>query len=107
VAVRDGEIAGFLELDTDGHIDCAYIHPRFQRRGIMTGLVSHAVDTCFAFNCPRVYVEASICAKPMFEKVGFNLVRENIATIRGVALLNFHMEILRGRDTPGYASKHV
>jgi ribosomal protein S18 acetylase RimI-like enzyme len=40
---EDGKITGFLELDPDGHIDCAYIHPKFARRGIMTRLVEHAL----------------------------------------------------------------
>ncbi len=95
VAVVDGEIAGFLELDPDGHIDCAYINPKYQRRGIMTRLVEHAVATCFAMHIDRVYVEASICARPLFEKTGFNVTRENVVTIQGASLLNYSMERLR------------
>ena len=95
VAVAHRQIAGFLELDPDGHIDCAYINPDFQRRGIMAGMVEHAVNTCFAFNLPRCYVEASICARPLFEKAGFSLISENIVTIKQVQLLNYKMEKLR------------
>jgi len=39
---------GFLELDPDGHIDCAYVNPDFKRRGIMTRLVKHAIEACLA-----------------------------------------------------------
>jgi putative acetyltransferase len=92
VAITDATISGFLELDPDGHIDCAYINPDFQRRGIMTRLVEHAVETCFAFNLGRVYVEASICARPLFEKLGFSVLNENIVTVKGVELLNYRME---------------
>lgn len=92
VAVVETEIAGFLELDPDGHIDCAYINPKFQRRGIMTKLVEHAVRTCFAMGINRVYVEASICARPMFEKAGFKTVCENIVDLKTVQLLNYKME---------------
>jgi len=95
VAITDSRISGFLELDPDGHIDCAYIHPDFKRRGIMTGLVQHAIDTCFAFHRHRLYVEASTCARQLFEKRGFQLIRENMVNIRGVELLNYHMELLR------------
>ena len=95
VAVTDSEISGFLELDPDGHIDCSYVNPKFKRRGIMTSLVRHAVDTCFGFNIHRVYVDASICARPLFEKAGFKVTRENIVTIDGVDLLNFKMELLK------------
>lgn len=93
VAITESRISGFLELDPDGHIDCAYINPDFQRRGIMTQLVEHAVCTCFAFNIPRVYVEASICARPLFEKVGFSVIRENAVVRKGITLTNYSMEI--------------
>lgn len=92
VAVVNSTIAGFLELDPDGHIDCAYINPLFQRRGIMTSLVEHAVNTCFSLNINRVYVEASICARPLFDKCGFQQIAENSVTIRGIQLPNFTME---------------
>lgn len=102
VATVSEEIAGFLELDPDGHIDCAYINPTFQRQGIMSNLVTHAVNTCFAFNKNRVYVEASICARPMFEKAGFTVIAENIVTIKGVDLLNFRMEKRKPPDSPSH-----
>ena len=87
-----GEIEGFLELDTDGHIDCAYVNPKFKRLGVMTRLVEHAVNTCFDFKVERLYVEASICAKPMFEKLGFQVIAENMVRIGDQELLNFRME---------------
>jgi ribosomal protein S18 acetylase RimI-like enzyme len=95
VFVVDGKIGGFLELDPDGHIDCAYIHPEHKRRGIMTALVRHTMDTCFAFRLKRVYVEASICAKLMFEKCGFRVITENWVNIKGTELLSFKMELLK------------
>jgi GNAT superfamily N-acetyltransferase len=95
VYVADSDIAGFLELDTDGHIDCAYIHPKYKRKGIMTMLVKHAVDTCFTHDISRIYVDASICAKPMFEKIGFTTIQKNIVNIKGVELLNYKMELLK------------
>ncbi len=95
VSVAEERIAGFLELDPDGHIDCAYIHPAYQHRGLMSALVRHALDLSFAKNLPRVYVEASLCAKPMFEKLGFRTLGENWVAIKGVFLLNYKMEKLR------------
>ncbi|MBK1854746.1 GNAT family N-acetyltransferase [Verrucomicrobiaceae bacterium 5K15] len=94
VAVVGSKIAGFLELDPDGHIDCAYVHPDFQRRGIMRGLLRHAVDTAFAMDLPRVYVEASICARPLFEQEGFQLVADHEVDLQGVRLKNYRMQRL-------------
>lgn len=87
------QIAGFLELDNDGHIDCAYVNPDFKRQGVMTNLVGHAVSTAFNMNLPKVFVEASICAKPLFEQAGFNIVSENLVEINDVELINYHMEL--------------
>jgi ribosomal protein S18 acetylase RimI-like enzyme len=97
IAEENGHIAGFLELDPDGHIDCAYIHPDFQRLGIMTALVRHAIKTCFAFGVFRVYVDASLCIRPLLEKLGFKVVEERTVVIRGIGLLNYRMELLSGK----------
>jgi putative acetyltransferase len=40
----------------------------------------------------RVYVEASICARPMFEKLGFTILSENQVDLGGVKLMNYLME---------------
>jgi GNAT superfamily N-acetyltransferase len=95
VFIKEAVIAGFLELDPDGHIDCAYVHPDHQRKGVASALVRHAVETCFAFGIDRVHVEASICAHPMFEKAGFKTLSRALATIKGMELLNFRMERLK------------
>lgn len=94
VAVSEDRIAGFLELDPDGHIDCLYVDPDFARQGVATLLARHAITTCFGMGLPRLYVEASHCAKPLFEKLGFVVTAENLVRIRGQELTNFRMELV-------------
>lgn len=94
VSVVNGEIAGFLELDPDGHIDCAYVNPDFQRRGIMTGLVQHAVEVASAMKLPRLYVEASIGARCLFERMGFQVLAEQEVAIGEQRLVNHRMELM-------------
>lgn len=91
VAVVGDRVAGFLELEPDGHIDCAYVHPDFQRRGMMTALVQHALAVAKTRRNERVYVEASLCAKPLFEKLGFANLGENVVMIKGATLVNYTM----------------
>ena len=95
VAEVGADLAGFLELDPDGHIDCAYVNPDYQRCGVMSGLVRHAVATCFAMNVDTLTVDASICARPLFERMGFAVVEERTAQVRGVGLRNWRMELRR------------
>ncbi len=95
---ENGEIEGFLELDPDGHIDCAYVNPKFKRTGVMTRLAEHAVKTCFEFYVDRLYVEASVCAKPLFEKLGFQVITGYLVRIGDEELLNFRMELRKRKS---------
>lgn len=93
-----GRVAGFLELDTDGHIDCHYVDPAYNRRGIGGALLAHAIQVCDARGLDRMYVEASHVAKGLYLKHGFRIVRPNTVTIDDVTLDNWIMERLRGGD---------
>ena len=55
--------------------------------------------TCFSTHIDRVHVEASICAKALFEKQGFVILAENMVRLGDVELLNYFME--RRRGSPG------
>jgi len=92
VLEMDGKVVGFLELDSDGHIDCLYVHPDQGRKGIASRLIDHAVQVCKHAGVPRMYVEASILIKPLFQKKGFEVLGENQVEIQGICLTNFTME---------------
>ncbi|WP_020410575.1 GNAT family N-acetyltransferase [Hahella ganghwensis] len=92
LAILDGRVAGFIELDPDGHIDCTYTHPGFQRRGIATSLYRHLEGEAQSRGMSRLYVEASEIALPFFEKHGFSLIRQNRLERGGVMLINYTME---------------
>ena len=92
VYVVNGRIAGFLELDPDGHIDCMYVHPDHARKGVASALIDVAVEACVATGVTMVYVEASHCARPVFEKKGFVVVADLIVEANGEKLPNFNME---------------
>lgn len=98
VSLVGDEIAGFLELDPDGHIDCAYVNPDFQRQGIMTSLVKHAEEVALSMGLPRLFVEASIGARFLFERLGFHVLREREVAIGEVKLRNYEMERVLARS---------
>lgn len=93
IAFIDGCVAGFIELDADGHIDCTYTHPDFQGRGGASRLYERLLDEARARNIKRLYVEASLVAKPFFEHRGFSVIKTNEVQRNGVTLINFSMEL--------------
>jgi len=92
VKVLDGRVAGFIELDRDGHIDCTYVDPDFARRGVMSEIMEAVKDEARSLGLTRLFAEVSITARPFFEKHGFRHLRDNEVHIGDVALVNFIME---------------
>ncbi len=92
VALINNRVAGFIELDADGHIDCAYTHPDFQRQGVASQLYQYLLEQAYEQKLNRLYVEASLVAKPFFEKQGFTTVQQNKVNRNGEILINFSME---------------
>lgn len=92
VVLVEDRIAGFMELEKDGHIDCAYTHPDFQQQGVASALFEHVLCIAKTQNIRRLYVEASLIAKPFFEHRGFKVLRRNQIQRHGVVLTNFSME---------------
>ena len=93
LAMVDGRVAGFIELESDGHIDCLYVHPDSQKLGYGTKLLDHVILLAKESGCIRLYVEASEVALPLFKKMGFLMVQENILEWRGVKLINYTMAL--------------
>jgi putative acetyltransferase len=88
----DERIAGFIELTTQGLIDCLYVHPDFQNRGVASALYEHAETKARSLDAPRLTVHASIVAEPFFRHRGFTLIREQTVSRNGCELRNFLME---------------
>ncbi len=88
----DGKVAGFIELEHNGHINCCYTHPSYQRKGIATCLYKHLEAEATDRGIKRLYVEASKLAKPFFEQQGFKCIQKNKIYKNGVILENFTQE---------------
>src|SRR6185312_12083990 len=86
------EIAGFIELEGASHLDMLYVHPAVQRRGVATALLGELESAARELGARRLQTEASITARPFFERRGFLLVAEQTVALRGQRLINFRME---------------
>jgi len=87
----NNQVAGFIELEANGHIDCAYVHPNYQRQGVASSLLKYVIDIAEKNGLTVLTVEASMVAKPFFESVGFKVKKENKVIRNGVILINYSM----------------
>ena len=95
LACREGKIIGFIELEDDGHIDCFYTHQDYQRQGVGRALYDHLIEQADARGIVDLHVEASLFARPFFEREGFRLEKENRIERAGEILTNFSMSLKR------------
>jgi N-acetylglutamate synthase-like GNAT family acetyltransferase len=92
VAEQHGQIIAFAELECDGHLDMFYCQKDIVRRGIGRSLYAAVELRAIGLGLKRIFVEASITARPFFERCGFSTLAEQTVARNGVALSNFRME---------------
>lgn len=92
VAEDNGQVAGFAELEPIGHIDCFYCHHAYQGQGVGKRLYHRLEQEARSLHLDRLWVEASITAKPFFEHLGFQTLHENQVLRNQVILINYSME---------------
>ncbi len=92
VAEEEGEIIGFAQIETNGHIDCFFCHKDYQRCGVGTRLYRAIEAKALELKIDRLFVEVSITARAFFKSRGFKVVKEQQVACRGEKLTNFVME---------------
>ena len=79
--VADGPTLGFMSLDAGGYIDFAYIRPHAQGRGLFRTMYEAIEAKARAKGERRLWVHASLMAKPAFAKMGFSVTEEQVVYI--------------------------
>ena len=87
-----GTVLGFGDMEADGHLDFLYVAP--EAEGLRVGSLLYAALEAHArrLPVPRIFVEASELARPLFERRGFRMMGRNDLTLGGVAIHNYRME---------------
>ena len=88
VAVDNGIIVGFGDIDQTGYLDRLYVHADYQGRGIATAICNKLEQSVSG----KIVTHASVTAKPFFEKRGYKVIKEQSVERKGVFLTNFVME---------------
>ena len=92
VADIDRILVGFIELESNGHLDMLYVHPAHQRQGVASALLRELEAAARNSGIVTLYNEASITARPFFESRGFTLIAPQTVALRGQEFVNFRME---------------
>ena len=88
VAVENGIIVGFGDIDTTGYLDRLYIHKNNQRKGIATAICDQLESKVQG----KIVTHASVTAKPFFEKRGYKVLKEQQVVRKEIFLKNYVME---------------
>ena len=87
VAVKNESPVGFITA-VDDYIDLLFVSPDYSRQGVASTLL----NALFIQFPERIWtVEASITAKPCFERHGFSVVAKQVVEARGECFLNYLM----------------
>lgn len=89
VAMKDGIITGFGDIDKTGYLDRLYVHKDYQNQGIATAICDKLEH---AFQVSNITTYASITAKPFFLHRGYKIIKEQQVTRSNILLINYVME---------------
>jgi putative acetyltransferase len=76
LAVIEGRVVGFTDLDDHGYIDMLFVDPDFGRRGVASALLASVVALARQRGLPALTTFASLTSRPVFERHGFVITGE-------------------------------
>jgi putative acetyltransferase len=92
IAEHAGHPIGFSDLEPDGHLDMMFVHPAHQGIGVASLLLATVEEAAKKQGIGRIFTEASLTARPFFERRGFSVIARQSVEKRGQRLTNFRME---------------
>lgn len=87
VAVDEGVIVGFGDIDRTGYLDRLFVRADCQGKGIATAICDRLEQEMRG----NITVHSSITARPFFEKRGYRVIKEQQVERQGVFLTNYIM----------------
>jgi putative acetyltransferase len=91
VALKEGKIIGYADIQSDGYIDHFYCHHEFQGQGVGRTLFATLEKVADENNINKMYSNVSITARPFFEAMGFSVEKEQFIQLGDQKLKNYRM----------------
>jgi putative acetyltransferase len=76
LAIVDGRVVGFIDLDDAGYIDMLFVDPDFGRRGVASTLLASVIGLARRRDLPVLTTFASLTSRRVFERQGFAVTGE-------------------------------
>lgn len=92
IAETEDQIIGFMSLTETGHIEFAFVHPDWIGKGIAGRLYGFVERYALAKGMPALTSDASLFARPLFERHGWRVIKKQQPMRNDVTLTNFRME---------------
>lgn len=78
-------------MTAEGHLDRLYVHKDYQGQGVASALVNKFELKAKEQGLYEMDTEASITAKPFFERLGYQVIAKQSVERKGVLLVNYRM----------------
>ncbi len=91
VAESNHKIIGFSSLRNRDYLNLLYIHHNYNRKGVASALYQNIKSKSINFGVDKLTADVSKTAKPFFEKMGFEVLKENHHKIEKEVLINYTM----------------
>lgn len=91
VAVMDDSLAGFGTLTPDCNIEMLYTAVHAQGKGIASRLLTALESEARLRGFEWLVTDASLTAKGVFERNGFEVIRQQTVELRGAPFVNYKM----------------
>lgn len=91
LAILDGRLVGFGSLTTDCNIEMLYTAVDAQGKGVASRLLAELEAEARRRGYEWLVTDASLTARRVFERCGFELLREQTVDVRGAPFTNYKM----------------
>jgi putative acetyltransferase len=87
----DYELVGFADITKDGYLDRFFVHKDYQGLGVGKLLLKKIEEQAHSLGLQKITLEASITARPFFEKMGYHVTEKQLKHVQDVVFENFKM----------------
>ena len=91
VALVDGRIAGYADLQPGGYIDHFFVAADAGGQGVGGALMRRLLARADELGVAELTSEVSVTAQPFFAHFGFEVVEHRVVDVRGVEMRNAAM----------------